>query len=76
MATQESSPQTPQGEKAGIPTISPAKRKRLQQCYEHANRQMQQDNYDYAAELFTQCVAGDPSNFIYLQSFLSNLKKK
>ncbi|MFH1923457.1 MAG: tetratricopeptide repeat protein [Planctomycetota bacterium] len=55
---------------------SPAKRKRLQQCFEHANVQMQQENHDYATELFTQCVAGDPSNFIYLQSFLSNLKKK
>jgi tetratricopeptide (TPR) repeat protein len=75
MATQEL-PEKPQSERAGIPAISPAKRKRLQQCYEHANRQMQQDNFDYAAELFTQCVAGDPSNFIYLQSFLSNLKKK
>ena len=75
MATKEP-PEGPQGETAGIPTISPAKRKRLQQCYEHANRQMQQENYDYAAELFTQCVAGDPSNFIYLQSFLSNLKRK
>ncbi len=75
MATKEP-PQGPAGDTTGIPTISPAKRKRLQQCYEHANRQMQQDNYDYAAELFTQCVAGDPSNFIYLQSFLSNLKKK
>ena len=75
MATQEP-PEGPQGGTTGIPAISPAKRKRLQQCYEHANRQMQQDNFDYAAELFTQCVAGDPSNFIYLQSFLSNLKKK
>ena len=37
---------------------------------------MSQENYDYAAELLTQCVAGDPANFIYLQAVLINLKKK
>lgn len=55
---------------------SPARRKRLQQCFEHANLQMSQENHDYATELFVQCVAGDPGNFIYLQAFLTNLKKK
>jgi tetratricopeptide (TPR) repeat protein len=76
MADDQRPDESPQGEQAGVPTISPAKRKRLQQCFEHANLQMSQENYDYAAELLTQCVAGDPANFIYLQSFLSNLKKK
>lgn len=71
MAAKEPPENTPQSDGP-----SPAKRKRLQQCFEHANVQMQQENHDYATELFTQCVAGDPGNFIYLQSFLSNLKKK
>ncbi len=35
-----------------------------------------QENYDYAAELFQTCVTGDPSNVIYLQSFLGTLRKK
>ena len=44
--------------------------------FEHANRMMAQDNFDYASELLTQCVTGDPANFAYLQAFLANLKKK
>jgi tetratricopeptide (TPR) repeat protein len=44
--------------------------------FEHANRMMAQDNFDYASELLSQCVTGDPSNFAYLQAFLANLKKK
>lgn len=35
-----------------------------------------QENYDYAAELFQTCVTGDPSNVIYLQSFLGTLRRK
>ncbi len=56
--------------------ISPAKRKSLQKAFEHANKVMGQENYDYAAELLTQCVIGDPGNFAYVQTFLGNLKKK
>jgi tetratricopeptide (TPR) repeat protein len=56
--------------------LTPAKRKRLQQCFEHASKQMAQENYDYAVELFAQCVIGDPSNLIYAQNYLGNLKKK
>ncbi len=58
------------------PEMSPAKRKRLQQCFEHASRQLAQENHDYATELFTQCVLGDPGNLVYLQNFLGNLQKK
>ena len=76
MASEANPPDSPPG--AGGDRLSPGKRKRLQQCYEHANRQMGQENYnfDYVSDLFTQCVAGDPSNFLYVQSFLANLKKK
>lgn len=56
--------------------IAPGKRKRLQQAFERANQLMIQENWDYANELFTACVTGDPENSIYLQSFLANLKKK
>ncbi|MGO8750964.1 MAG: tetratricopeptide repeat protein [Thermoguttaceae bacterium] len=37
---------------------------------------MRQENYDYATELFTQCVVGDPQNLLYVQGFLGNLKLK
>jgi tetratricopeptide (TPR) repeat protein len=56
--------------------LTPGKRKRLQQSFEQANNLMRQENYDYANELFSQCVVGDPSNVPYAQSFLANLKLK
>ncbi len=76
MASEENSGESPQGAGAAREPLSPAKRKRLQQCFEHASKQMAQESYDYATELFTQCVIGDPANLIYLQSFLGNLQKK
>jgi len=35
---------------------SPAKRERVQHSFEHARKQMAQENHDYAAELLKQCV--------------------
>ncbi|NIP87014.1 MAG: tetratricopeptide repeat protein [Planctomycetales bacterium] len=32
--------------------------------------------YDYANQMFAQCVGGDPGNLIYTQNFLGNLIKK
>ena len=37
---------------------------------------MAQEVYDYAADLFGQCVWGDPGNRAYVQSFLAGLQKK
>lgn len=56
--------------------ISPAKRKRLQKCFEHGSMLSGKGEYDYANQMFAQCVAGDPGNLIYTQSFLGNLIKK
>jgi tetratricopeptide (TPR) repeat protein len=56
--------------------LSPATRKRLQKAFEHANKQTAQENYDYANELYTQCLVGDPSSLTYVQSFIANLQKK
>ena len=56
--------------------ISPAKRKRLQKCFEHGSKVAGEGNFDYANELFTQCVAGDPGNLVYLQALLGNLQNK
>jgi len=64
------------GGETALPQITPAKRKRLQQAFEAANMQMRQGQHDYAHELFTQCVLGDPANPAYVQSFLANLKQK
>jgi len=55
---------------------SPAAKKRLQKMFEHAGKQMGQENYDYATELFSQCVWGDPGSKVFVQNFLGNLHKK
>ena len=56
--------------------ISPGTRRRLQQCFEHGNRNLVKGDHDYANDMFTQCVTGDPGNQIYAQTFLGNLQKK
>lgn len=70
-AEQSKEPQQPSRE-----PLTPAKKKRLQQCFEYGSKQMAQENYDYATKLFTECVLGDPSNLSYVQSFMGNLQKK
>ncbi len=76
----EDSPNVPEregdGASDGREPVSPAKRKRLQKVFEHASKQMSQDNFDYATELLNQCVLGDPGNLIYVQSYVGNLQKK
>ena len=56
--------------------LTPAARKRCQQLFVHAGKQAAQDNFDYATDLFTQCVLVDIDNIAYWQSFFANLKKK
>ena len=76
MASDDHSVPTDDTQPPGREPIPPAKRKRLQQCFEHGSKQMAQENYDYATELFAQCVRGDPANEIYVDNYLANLKKK
>jgi tetratricopeptide (TPR) repeat protein len=58
--------------------IPPSLRKKLQQCYEHGMRMMQQEEYDfdYAHSILVECVANDPGNALYLEAFLQNLQRK
>ncbi len=56
--------------------LPPAKRRRLQQMFEHASKAAEANNYEYAFKLFTDCVTGDPGNRIYVQQFLSTLSRK
>ena len=53
-----------------------ASRQRLQKVFEHGRRCAEKKDFDYANQLFTQCVVEDPSNLIYLQDFFANLHKK
>jgi tetratricopeptide (TPR) repeat protein len=56
--------------------LSPALRKRLQKLFEAGNKQGSQDKLDYASDLYTECVRGDPGNLEYLQTFMTILHKK
>ncbi|TWU20812.1 tetratricopeptide repeat protein [Bythopirellula polymerisocia] len=60
----------------GMMPLSPASRQRLQKVFEHGQRCAEKNDYDYATQLFTQCVVEDPGNVVYLQSFFANLQKK
>ncbi len=58
--------------------ISPALRRRLQQCYEHGVKLASADkcDHDYVNAMFAECVAHDPGNLVYVEAFLDNLQKK
>ena len=57
-------------------TISPEKRKRLQELFRLGSEALSKKNYEYADFYFFDCVQQDPGNLIYAQSFLFNLRKK
>ena len=56
--------------------LSPAERSRLSKCFSTGNDNLKKGNYDYAIELFTLCVSGDPGSVPYLQALLEALAKK
>ena len=60
--------------------IKPAMRRRLQVCFDHAQKQLQQKggkaDHDYAHTMLVQCVTNDPGNMVYVEAFLDNLHKK
>lgn len=58
----------------GRQPIPPEKRRRLQQCFESANKSMAKGDHEYAANMFGPCVLGDPANVIYAQHLLKNFQ--
>jgi len=66
----------PNQEKPKREPISPVVRKRLQACFQQGAKVSNSGNYDYATEMFSQCVVKDPGSKIYLDNFLGNLSKK
>lgn len=64
------------GPKRGITPLSSASRQRLQKVFEHGQRSAEKDDFDYATQLFSQCVCEDPGNSVYWQTFFVNLYKK
>ena len=55
--------------------LSPAERSRVMRCYQ-TGVQALQSNADYALDMFSACVAGDPGNAIFLQKMIEALKRK
>ena len=51
-------------------------RKRLQKIFEAAAKQDSQDKYDYAADLYADCLRGDPGNCAYLRCLVTVLQKR
>jgi tetratricopeptide (TPR) repeat protein len=58
------------------PPISPTLRRRLQSWFSHGQEKASSGGYDYATDLFSQCIEGDPASLDYLHAFLHNLHKK
>jgi tetratricopeptide (TPR) repeat protein len=63
-------------ETPGRQPIPPAKRRRLQQCFEQGSKSASQNQFDYAVDMFDICVKGDPANHIYIKQYLAGLGKK
>jgi tetratricopeptide (TPR) repeat protein len=56
------------------PSLSAGERSRLLQCYRTGMNAA--GNVDYAVDMFSVCVIGDPGNVAFLQAFLAALKRK
>ncbi|MGD9647496.1 MAG: tetratricopeptide repeat protein [Pirellulales bacterium] len=52
------------------------RRRRLQAQFQQGGKMAATGNFDYATEMFTACVLGDPGNLLYVSNFLGNLQKK
>ena len=63
---------TPEGPKP----LSPAARKRLQQCFERGNDLAKKGDCEYAHSMFAECVVNDPANLEYVEAMMDNLQAK
>ena len=61
-----------------VDRLPAAVRQQLQQCFKHGSKLMEKEKYDfdYANSMFTECVARDPGNLMYVEALLSNLIRK
>ena len=71
-----SAQQPAKSNRVSLPPVTTAVRQRLQAVFEHAKRSADKGDYEYAHDLFAQCLTDDPANLIYLQHFLGNLAQK
>ena len=75
MATdhQHAAAQTPPPQGQAIPATL---RRRLQSWFTHGQEKAAAGSFDYATDMFSQCVEGDPASLDYLNAFLHNLHRK
>jgi tetratricopeptide (TPR) repeat protein len=64
------------GNSSGNGGLSPAARRRLQALFDSASKSLQSNQFDYAIDLLSQCVVGDPGALIYVQKLLEALYRK
>jgi tetratricopeptide (TPR) repeat protein len=58
------------------PAISATLRRRLQSWFTHGQEKAAAGVFDYATDMFSRCVEGDPASLDYLNAFLHNLHRK
>lgn len=75
MATEQHPEPTKKG---GCNRSTSVKHTRLDKLMDHAQKMLAalKPDYDYATELLSQCVLGDPGNSEYVKAYLENLHKK
>ena len=56
--------------------LKPAVRKRLDKLMDFGQQQTKQGNFDYAHDMYANCVNKDPGNLEYLEALLANLEEK
>lgn len=64
------------GTPAAVPALgapSRSTRMRVQELFVRGQRCLEKGDYAYAHDLFTQCVAADPAQLVYIQHFRANL---
>ena len=49
---------------------------RMESCFQRGLRLAKETNYDYAQEMFAQCVLHAPSKVVYAEAMLKNLREK
>jgi len=80
MATDETPvpPEEPEEETLKLEPLTPAMVGRLKRCFSHGKLLISQKkvDYDYATDMFAECVTHDPASKEYLDAFLDNLQAK
>lgn len=62
--------------KSRVSTVGSRERQRLESCHQRGKQLALQNEVEYAHEMFVECVLGDPSSMLYVESLLTNLRVK